>query len=95
MHVRPSNVYLDASEPDVFNSDGKTKAARRKPFLTDVAAAVLQKKSEKVTGIHFSHGLGVNERPIIKVNNAHPATLERAESIRASANPKFYVARFL
>jgi integrase len=77
--IRRENVYLGASEPYVFNPYGKTKAAKRKVFLTDVAAAVLQKRLDKIKGIYLFPGRGVGDRPIIKVNNAHTATLIRAE----------------
>ena len=48
-------------------------------FLTDTAAAVLKKRLDKVKGVYLFPGRGVGDNPIIKVNNAHTATLDRAE----------------
>ncbi|MDQ3820379.1 MAG: tyrosine-type recombinase/integrase [Acidobacteriota bacterium] len=75
--IRRENVHLEQGY--LFNPYGKTKAAKRKVFLTDVAAAMLQKRLDKVKGGYLFPGRGVGDRPIIKVNNAHGATLIRAE----------------
>lgn len=75
--IRRENVHLEQGY--LFNPYGKTKAAKRKVFLTNVAAAVLQKRLDKVKGVYLFPGRGVGDRPIIKVNNAHTATLTRAE----------------
>ena len=77
--IRRENVHLETSEPYVFNPYGKTKAAKRKVFLNDVAVAILRKRLDKVKGVYLFPGRGVGDNPMIKVNNAHSATLERAE----------------
>lgn len=73
--IRRENVHLEQGY--LFNPYGKTKAAKRKVFLTDAAGAVLRKRLEKVKGVYLFPGRGVGDRPIIKVNNAHVATIER------------------
>jgi integrase len=75
--LRRENVHLDQGY--LFNPYGKTKAAKRKVFLTETATALQQKRLEKVKGVYLFPGRGVGDRPIIKVNNAHAATLIRAE----------------
>ncbi len=77
--IRRENVHLEASEPHVFNPYGKTKAAKRKVFLTATASAVLQKRLDNEKGVYLFPGRGVGDRPIIKVNNAHVATLIRSK----------------
>jgi integrase len=75
--IRRENVHLE--QGFLFNPYGKTKAAKRKVFLTAAAADILRKRLDKVKGVYLFPGRGVGDRPIIKVNNAHAATLTRAE----------------
>ena len=75
--IRRENVYLEQGY--LFNPYGKTKAAKRKIFLTTAASEVLRKRLDKVKGVYQFPGRGVGDRPIIKVNNTHTATLIRAE----------------
>jgi integrase len=75
--IRRENVHLEQGY--LFNPYGKTKAAKRKVFLTETSVAVLRNRLENVKGVYLFPGRGVGDRPIIKVNNAHAATLLRAE----------------
>lgn len=75
--IRRENVHLERGY--LFNPYGKTKAAKRKVFLTEAVAVILRKRLDKVKGDYLFPGRGVGDRPIIKVNNAHAATLERAK----------------
>jgi|ERR1043165_644532 integrase len=74
--IRRENVHL--SQFYLFNPYEKTKAARRKIPLTEAAAAILRKRLDSVQGTYLFPGRGVGDQPIIKVNNAHAATLERS-----------------
>jgi integrase len=74
--IRRENVYIERGY--LFNPYGKTKAAKRKIPLTDRAAEVLDRRLTKVTGEHLFQGRGVGDAPILKVNNAHAATLTRS-----------------
>jgi integrase len=75
--IRRENVHLE--QGFLFNPYGKTKAAKRKVFLNEIAAAILSRRLDKVKGVHLFPGRSVGDRPIIKVNNAHTATVTRAE----------------
>ena len=74
--IRRENVHL--AQLYLFNPYGKTKAARRKIPLTEVAAGVLRRRLDSIHGTYLFPGRGVGDQPIIKVNNAHTATLERS-----------------
>lgn len=61
---------------------GKTKAARRKLPLSARASTVLEKRVAKAEGDYlFAGGRGGGDasKPIVKLNNAHRGTLERAK----------------
>lgn len=62
----------------MFNPFGKTKAATRKIPLSDAALAILQKRLDKVKGDYLLPGR-VENSPIVKVNAAHTATLNRCK----------------
>lgn len=74
--IRRENVHLEHGY--LFNPHGKTNAAKRKVPLSDKAAAVLSKRLADVKGEYLFPGRGVGDAPIIKVNNAHTATLRRS-----------------
>ncbi len=75
--IRRENVYL--AHGYLFNPNGKTKAAKRKVPLNDVAAEVLRKRLHKIKGDYLFPGRGVGDQPILKVNNAHAATVGRSK----------------
>jgi integrase len=81
--MRPEDVcrarreYVNLEYGYLFNPYGKTKAAKRKVPLSDKAAAVLSKRLADVKGEYLFPGRGVGDAPILKVNNAHTATLRR------------------
>ena len=62
----------------LFNPNGKTKAAKRKVPLTNRAAEVLDRRLAKINGIYLFPGRGVGDQPLLKVNNAHTATVARS-----------------
>jgi hypothetical protein len=72
--IHRENVYLDKGY--LFNSHGKTKAARRKVWLNVTASAVLSRRLDTIEGNYVFPGR-VEGKPIVKVNNAHTATLKR------------------
>jgi integrase len=74
--LRRENVHLEHGY--LFNPYGKTKAAKRKVPLSDKAAAVLSKRLANVKGDYLFPGRGVGDAPIVKVNNAHTATVGRS-----------------
>lgn len=78
--IRRENVHLEHGY--VFNPYGKTKAAKRKIPLSERASQILSKQLQKVKGNYLFQGRqnkkGVKDKPIVKVNNAHYATLERS-----------------
>ena len=73
--IRRDNVNLEHNY--LYNPYGKTKAAMRKVPLSDKAAAVLANRLEGVTGDYLFQGRG-GDVPIVKVNNAHTATVNRS-----------------
>ena len=73
--IRRENVHLERRY--LFNPYGKTKAAKRKVPLSEKAAAVLAKRLAGVKGDCLFQGRGGDE-PIVKVNNAHTATVTRS-----------------
>jgi integrase len=65
----------------LFIPIGKTKAARRRIPLTSKAMAVLQLRIKNAKGEYlFSGGRGGydTEKPVVKLNNAHYGTMDRA-----------------
>ncbi len=61
---------------------GKTKASRRKIPLTKIASNVLRNRINQAKGEYlFAGGRGGTnlQKPIIKLNNAHKGTIERAK----------------
>ncbi len=74
--IRCENIHLEHGY--LFNPHGKTKAAKRKVPLSDRAAAVLSNRLADVKGDYLFPGRGVSDAPIIKVNNAHTATVKRS-----------------
>lgn len=73
--IRRENVHLEHGY--LFNPYGKTKAAKRKVPLSEKATAVLAKRMVGVKGDCLFQGRGGDE-PIVKVNNAHTATVTRS-----------------
>jgi len=71
--IRRGNVNLDKGY--LFNPYGKTKAARRKLWLTKASITVLAKRLEP-EGDYLFKGR-VEGKPIVKVNGAHTATHKR------------------
>ena len=72
--IRRENVHLDQGY--LFNPYGKTKAARRKLWLSQTSAAVLAKRLQQ-DGDYLFEGR-VQGKPITKVNGAHTGTLKRS-----------------
>jgi integrase len=72
--IRRENVNLDKGY--VFNRCGKTKAAKRKVPLTEVASSVMLRRLEEAKGDCLFPGR-VEGEPIVKVNAAHSAALKR------------------
>jgi len=75
--IRRENVHLERGY--VFNPYGKTKAAKRKIPLNDMAAAILRVRLENDSGSYVFPGRGVGDAPILKVNNAHAGALKRSK----------------
>ena len=75
--IRRENVHLERGY--VFNPYGKTKAAKRKIPLNDMAAAILRVRLENDSGSYMFPGRGVGDAPILKVNNAHAGALKRSK----------------
>jgi integrase len=71
--IRRENVRLEQGY--LFNPYGKTKAARRKLWLSKASTVVLTKRLEQ-EGEYLFKGR-VEGKPIVKVNGAHTATLKR------------------
>ena len=74
--IRRNNVHLEHDY--LFNPYGKTKAAKRKVPLSEKATAVLAKRLAAVKGDYLFPGRGEGDTPIVKVNNAHTATVKRS-----------------
>jgi integrase len=74
--IRRENVHL--AQGYLFNPYGKTKAAKRKVPLTDRAIELLERRITKIEGAYLFPGRGVGDQPLVKVNNAHTATVKRA-----------------
>ena len=81
--MRPEEVYRIARQ-NVFvetaylmNPYGKTKAARRKVWLSDAATTVLRRRLAQCKGEYLFPGR-VEGRPILKVNAAHTAAVKRS-----------------
>jgi integrase len=70
------NVHL--AHDYLSNPYGKTEAAKRKVPLSEKAAAVLSKRLADVKGENLFQGRGEADTPIVKVNNAHTATVTRS-----------------
>jgi integrase len=73
--IRRENVHLDIGY--LFIPFGKTKAARRKIWLTDTSSDVLARRLQTVTGEWLFPGR-VEGKPLVKVNAAHTATVKRS-----------------
>ena len=73
--IRRENVQLEQGY--VFNPYGKTKAARRKVWLTDAAMTVLSRRLEKAKHQYLFPGR-VEGKPIVKVNAAHNVAVKRS-----------------
>ncbi|MBA3242389.1 MAG: site-specific integrase [Acidobacteria bacterium] len=73
--IRRENVHL--AHDYLFNPYGKTNAAKRKIPLTEKAAEVLRRRLTQVKGDYLFQGRGVGDAPLLKVNNAHTATVRR------------------
>lgn len=85
---RPNEIYslrkqdINLEEEFLFIPVGKTKAARRRIPLTSKAKNILKLRIKNAKGDYlFSGGRGGydTEKPIVKLNNAHYGTLERAK----------------
>lgn len=73
--IRRVNVHLNHGY--LFNPYGKTKAAKRKVQLSGRAASILAKRLAEIEGDYlFPWRCG--DTPIVKVNNAHTATVNRS-----------------
>lgn len=79
--IRKENVHLDQGY--LFNPYGKTKAAKRKVPLSEVAIEVLRNRLAKAKGNYLFAGRrnrkGETDKAILKVNNAHYSALERSK----------------
>jgi integrase len=74
--IRRENVFLEQGY--VFNPYGKTKAARRKLFLSKSASAVIARRLEQAKGAYLFPGRGKDDTPLVKVNNAHLSAVRRS-----------------
>lgn len=79
--IRKENVHLDREY--LYNPYGKTKAAKRKVPLSEVAIEVLRSRLAKAKGHYLFVGRmnrkGETDKPLLKVNNAHYSALERSK----------------
>lgn len=79
--IRKENVHLDQGY--LYNPYGKTKAAKRKVPLSETAITILERRIKGNTHAYLFRGRanrrGEKDKPILKVNNAHYATLERSK----------------
>jgi len=76
--IRRENVHLDQGY--VFNPFGKTKAARRKLWLSEQQSRsieILTNRLANIKGEHLFPGR-VEDKPIIKVNAAHDSAVKRS-----------------
>lgn len=78
--IRRENVFL--SEGYLFNPYGKTKAARRKVWLNEVACNVVSRRLDAAKGSYLFPGRGKQDKPIVKVNAAHTSALKRSKVAR-------------
>lgn len=79
--IRKENVHLDQGY--LFNPYGKTKAAKRKVPLSEIAIEVPRNILAKAMGNYLFAGRmnrkGEKDKAIFKVNNAHYSALERSK----------------
>jgi integrase len=79
--IRKENVHLDREY--LYNPYGKTKAAKRKVPLSEVAIEVLRNRLAKAKGHYLFVGRmnrkGETDKPLLKVNNAHYSALQRSK----------------
>ena len=78
--IRKENVHLDQNY--LYNPYGKTKAAKRKVPLSEVARDILQKRittDRRFIFVGRCNKKGEKDKPILKVNNAHYSALERSK----------------
>ncbi len=79
--IRKENVQLDREY--LYNPYGKTKAAKRKVPLSEVAIRILRNRLAKAKGHYLFAGRmnrkGETDKPLLKVNNAHYSALERSK----------------
>lgn len=73
--IRRENVHLDAGY--LFNPYGKTKAARRKIWLSETSISILARRLETAKGAYPFPGR-VEGKPIVKVNAAHTSAVKRS-----------------
>jgi integrase len=74
--IRRENVHIEQSY--LFVPFGKTKAARRRIPLNDLASAVLSRRLESIEGEYLFPGR-VESKPIVKVNAAHTSAIKRSK----------------
>lgn len=78
--IRKDNVHLDQGY--LYNPYGKTKAAKRKVPLSETAISILERRIRSANRFIFigrTNKRGEKDKPILKVNNAHYATLDRCK----------------
>jgi integrase len=79
--IRKENVHVDREY--LYNPYGKTKAAKRKVPLSEVAIGILRTRLAKAKGHYLFVGRmnrkGETDKPLLKVNNAHYSALERSK----------------
>jgi integrase len=79
--IRKENVHL--SQDYLYNPYGKTKAAKRKVPLSEVAIEILRNRLAKAKGHYLFVGRmnrrGETDKPLLKINNAHYSALERSK----------------
>jgi integrase len=75
--IQPQNVNL--SESWLFNPYGKTKAAKRRIWLTQTAKQVLSRRMEGLEGPYLFTHSDDPERPVPKMNNAHDRAVKASK----------------
>jgi len=77
--IRRENVFPEGGY--LFVPFGKTKAARRRVPLNEIASAVIAKRLETLKGEYLFPGR-VEGKPIVKVNAAHTSAVKRSKVAR-------------
>jgi integrase len=88
--MRPDEVFriefinVDFSQRSIFNTFGKTSAARRKLTMTDEVYSILKRRSKKDGARYAFPSPDYPDRPISRVHKGHDGAVTRAK-----INPRF------